>query len=290
MTEPNHLKADLLLVLVTLLAAGGWLFSKQALQEMPPLLFLGVRFLLAGLVLGGLGVRALRRLNRGTLLQSALLGVLMAVALLCWIVGLAAAANLGVGAFICSLGVILVPLVGLLLFRMPVPVETWAAVLVATVGMGCLFLERGWQWVPSDGYFLATAGLLAVHFTLTSRLVTQIPVLALTSVQVTVVGVLALSLSALTEPWPGTLSQAALGWLLASALLATSLRFFLQVTAQSLAPLSHAALIMTLEPVWATLIGLFWLGEQMSGLQLAGCGLIFGALLLSRWRWLLRRA
>ena len=46
-------QADALLLLVTALAAGGWIFSKEALAGMPPLLFIGTRFLLAGLILLG---------------------------------------------------------------------------------------------------------------------------------------------------------------------------------------------------------------------------------------------
>ena len=44
-------KSDLLLVVVTLFAAFGWMFSKEALNGFPPLLFIGVRFLFAGLLL-----------------------------------------------------------------------------------------------------------------------------------------------------------------------------------------------------------------------------------------------
>ena len=52
MSEQRHpLKADLILVGATLVAAAGWIFSKESLAGLPPLLFVGVRFLLAGVVL-----------------------------------------------------------------------------------------------------------------------------------------------------------------------------------------------------------------------------------------------
>ena len=65
-------QADALLLLVTALAAGGWIFSKEALAGMPPLLFIGTRFLLAGLILLGfawptLTRMPLRRVRRGLL-------------------------------------------------------------------------------------------------------------------------------------------------------------------------------------------------------------------------------
>ncbi|MFC6669367.1 EamA family transporter [Marinobacterium aestuariivivens] len=56
-----------------------------------------------------------------------------------------------------------------------------------------------------------------------------------------------------------------------------------------MATASHAAIILTLEPVWTAILGVFWLDERMGALQLAGCTLIFLALLINRWRWLLQR-
>ena len=285
----KHLTADLLMVSVTVLAAAGWVFSKQALQGLPPALFLGVRFVLAGMLLAVIGFHQLRRLDTGELLRAGLTGAVMGVALLCWIQGLSQASNMGVAAFITSLGVILVPVVGRVLFGISVSMSTWNAVLVAGVGIGCLALEQGLRLAPSDLYFVATAFGLAVHFNLNTRYAIRIPVLALTAVQLSVVGGLALLISIAVEPWPTDVSAEVMGWLLASIVIATSLRFFLQVKAQSLAPLAHAAIIMTLEPVWTALIAAAWLGERMSGTQLAGCSLIFLALLINRWRWILRR-
>ncbi|MFC6669369.1 hypothetical protein [Marinobacterium aestuariivivens] len=63
------------------------------------------------------------------------------MAMLCWILGLFHATHLGVGAFISSLGVVLVPVVGWLFFRQQPTASTWVAVLVATLGMACLSLE-----------------------------------------------------------------------------------------------------------------------------------------------------
>jgi len=72
---------------------------------------------------------------------------------------------------------------------------------------------------------------------------------------------------------------------LASAILATTLRFFVQLRGQSLTSASHAAVILMLEPMWTALVAAWWFGETMSAQQFLGCALIFSALVLSRWRW-----
>jgi drug/metabolite transporter (DMT)-like permease len=85
------------------------------------------------------------------------------------------------------------------------------------------------------------------------------------------------------EEWNFNQPNAIWGWLIASVLIATSLRFLLQTRAQSMAPPSHTAIIMTLEPVWTALFAALWLDETMTPLQLSGCTLIFLAMLVNRW-------
>ena len=287
--DNHHLAADAVMVSVTLLASVGWVFSLQALHGLPPLLFIGVRFLMAGMVLGGIGHRAMRALDRHDLRRGVATGLVMGVAMVCWILGLHSASNVGVGAFISSLGLIFAPIVGWALFKLRITASTWLATAVATVGMGCLSLASGLRLNVSDLYFLAAACALALHFNLNARYVSRIPVVALTAVQLTMVGLLSLAAATGLESWPLTISGETFGWLMASTLVATSLRFFLQVKGQSMASVSHAALIMTLEPVWTALIAMVWLGERMHGVQVLGCGLILLALLISRWRWIFGR-
>ncbi|WP_299196897.1 DMT family transporter [uncultured Amphritea sp.] len=280
-------RADLLLLLVTLIAAAGWIFSKQALQEFPPLLFIGIRFLFAGLLLMLPAYKDLRPLlQQHTLVPVMRLGLLMTCALLCWIMGLQHGSHLGEGAFITSLGVVLVPLMAWLVYRERAPLSTWLSLPVAIFGLMLLSLEGGISLAAGQLWFLFAALLFSVHFVLVSRMALAVPALILTAVQLLIVGIGGIVVSACFEVWPDSVSDAALGWLFASAFIATSLRFALQTYAQSLAPASHVALIMTLEPVWAALLAAIIYAEEMSALQLGGCSLIFMAMLVSRWRWL----
>ena len=282
----SHAKADLVLILVTLLAAIGWIFSKEALAGLPPLLFIGTRFLLAGLVLLVLGRSDLHRIKEpGLLWRSLFLGAVMAAALLCWIKGLDQGVHLGEGAFITSLGVVLVPVVARVLFGDTVASSTWLSLPVAIAGLALLSLDGGFNPDPGQLYFLSAAILFSFHFTLIARLAAKIPAVVLTATQLLVAGLIGTIVSAVIEPWPVQVATPIWGWFLASALVASSLRFSLQTYGLGLAPVSHAALIMILEPVWTALIASLWFDETMRPLQLLGCTLIFSAMLISRWRW-----
>ncbi|MDX1398415.1 MAG: EamA family transporter, partial [Oceanospirillum sp.] len=71
MSLSRSTQADLLLVLVTLLAGAGWIFSKNAMAAFSPILFLSIRFLIAGIFLGGMASTPLRKLNKEELKKSA---------------------------------------------------------------------------------------------------------------------------------------------------------------------------------------------------------------------------
>ena len=118
-----------------------------------------------------------------------------------------------------------------------------------------------------------------------TQVVNQVGTLPLTAIQLITVGIITFCLSLATETWPSQITLPITGWVLASALIATSLRFIVQTHAQSLTPASHAALILTIEPVWTALLAGIWLGETMTLWQIVGCCFIFAALIISRWRW-----
>lgn len=284
MNNAHSFKNDLMLIGVTWLAAAGWMFSKFSLQGMPPLYFLGIRFTLAGLVLAVFGLAQLRQLRLTQWRHAAGMGLLFTVALMIWITGLHHSKHVGEGAFITSMGVVIVPVFARFVFKEHLPLSTWVAIPVAMAGLALLSLNRGIRLETGQILFLVSATLFALHFNLVARVVATVPATALTAIQLTLVGILSWSTALVVEDYPATVEPAIWGWILAAALLASSGRFLLQTYAQGRVSASHAAIIMILEPLWASLMAGLWLGESMTLLQLAGCSLIFMALLVNRWR------
>jgi drug/metabolite transporter (DMT)-like permease len=277
------LKADVLLVIVTLLAAISWMFSKEAVSEMPPLLFIGSRFLLAGVFLALFSQRSLIGLNPKQWLASAQVGILFGLSMCLWIFGLFHAKNLGEGAFITSIASILVAPLSYVIFKAKVESSNWVALPVAFIGLGLLGLENGFHPEKSQLFFLGAAILLSLTFILNGRAAARMSAAALTAISLSFVGIMAIAISAYAETWPEEMSTSMTKWLLLSALIGTAARFLLQTYAQGLTTPSHAAVIMILEPIWTALIAAVWFNERMSGLQLIGCSLIFAALIINRW-------
>ncbi|MBZ5487118.1 DMT family transporter [Halomonas aquamarina] len=278
-------QADALLLLVTVLAAGGWIFSKEALAGMPPLLFIGTRFLLAGLILLGFAWPTLRRMPARRIRRGLFVGLLFSVAIGFWIVGLETSSHLGESAFINSLGILLVPVVARLLFGDRPPRSTWVALPVALMGFALLSLNAGFRVETSQLLMACAALCFAFLINVNTRVVRNVPALPLTTLQLLGVGGVLTLTSLAFERQPVALDTSILGWFLASALLASALRFFLQITAQGMTTPSHASVILMLEAVWTALLAALWFRETMEPLQLLGCGLIFTALLINRWYW-----
>jgi len=294
-------KSDLLLVVVTLLAAISWMFSKEAVLMMPPLMFMAARFLIAGGVLALIALPALRRLDADQVKRSMGVGLVFGIAMSCWILGLFHGDSMGEGAFLTSLGVVIVPIIARVVFGESQPLSTWLAIPIAVAGLALLSLENGFRPDPGQLYFVVAAFIFALYFTLNTRAANQrtvtnkrgetiekrkVPALPLTALALLTVGLVTLVESAISEPWAPTLNNPPpilLVWVLASAIVGTAGRFLLQTYAQSLSVHSHGVVILVLEPVWVALFAAGWFGETMSALQLAGCGLIFMALLVNRW-------
>lgn len=276
-------KADGLLIIVTLLAAISWMFSKEALAEFPPLLFIGSRFLLAGLLLAVVGSQSLRSLSAQQWRSAAAVGIFFGIAMSCWIMGLFYTTSLGEGSFITSMAVVFVAPIGLLFFGDKPPASTWFALPLAIIGLALLALENGFNPEASQIFFFVAALLLALTFILNSHAAANTPALALSAIQLTIVGLTALPLSLALEVWPTQMSGSMTLWLVLSVLVGTSARFLLQTYAQGLTSPAHAAVIMVLEPIWTALIAAFWFDERMSAQQMMGCALIFASLLANRW-------
>ncbi|WP_296433813.1 DMT family transporter [Zhongshania sp.] len=300
----NAYKSDLLLVLVTLLASISWMFSKEAVLQMPPLLFMSIRFSLAALLLSCASYRALGKLAVSAWLHSARVGLVFGIAMCFWVTGLAKASHVGEAAFLASLGVVMVPIIGRALFKEAIPTSTWVALPVALIGLGFLSLsapmDHALKIETSHILLLSSAALFALYFNLNARVTNiqsfvrddgeegktnKIPVLALTTIVLATTGIITGLASAILEPWQPTVSDMhgeLVVWILLSATIGTALRFLVQTYAQSLTANSHGVVIMVLEPLWTTLIAMAWFGESMNASQLVGCLFILLSLVINR--------
>lgn len=278
--------ADCTLMLVTLIAGLGWMFSAMVLQAVPPLLFMGGRFFIAALVLwvvdAMLPTRRTAAVATSLWRPGLLTGSLLGLSMMCWILGLHQTDNMGVGAFISCLGVVLSPVMARCLFGTVLTPVTWWAMLVACTGVACLSIRAHWHVAMADIWFLASALASSVYLNVNGRASARYRTLPLTVMQMMVVSAFCLLGSLITESWPPALAAGIWLSFAASTFVATCLRFFLQTWALGRVPVGHSAFILMLEPVWTALLAWGWKGSVMSPIQQMGGGLVLLSLWISR--------
>ena len=144
---------------------GGLDLLKEALTGVPPLIFIGLRFAIARLVLALFSLPQLRALDRRGLRNNLLISALFAGGMVLWILGLSHSNHLGETSFISSMGIVLVPVFAPVL-RRPSPAGTWFALpLVLLAGFACLDSStRRLRSKLGRWFFLGAALVFALMF------------------------------------------------------------------------------------------------------------------------------
>lgn len=270
-----------LLALVAITAVWGVTFVqvKDAVELYPIFLFLGFRFGIASLALGlPLGGR-LRRLDRRGLASGLALGCFLAGGYALQTVGLSRTTVTSTG-FITGLFVPLTPVFAAIIFRDRIGLSGWVGTATATAGLALL---SGVQVdsLGADLLVLGGAASFALHIVLTARFAPRYDVAALTLVQMLVACVSTGAIGLAGEPPSFPRGWTVWGALLVTGLFASALGFAVQTWAQSRTTATKAALVITMEPVFAGLFGYLLAGDRLGAAGWAGCATILAGILLA---------
>ena len=277
----TRIQADFVLLFVSIVWGSAFAAQRVAAACMGVLLFNGFRYLLGGLVL--LPLARARHLNRRTLGWAVLAGLLLSLAGGLQQAGLrhTTAGNAG---FITGLYVVLVPLALFVFWREKLGAGSWAAAGLATAGLCLLSLSDEFRLRPGDGLELAGAVFWALHVITIGRAMRHADPVLFSIGQYLVAGVLS-SAFGLGLEWQTLGGIRAAWWAIAyTGILSVGVGFTLQAAAQRHAPPVDAAIILSMESVFAALFGWVFLSEWLTIRQLAGCGLILAAMLFAQLR------
>ena len=180
----------------------------------------------------------------------------------------------GKAGFITGLYVILVPILGLLL-RHRSRRSTWTGALVATSGLYLLSVEPPLTIAHGDALVLVSAFFWAGHVLVIGSLSRQLDWAMLAFLQFFVCALLSMAVALGTEHIAlQPLVDAAVP-VFYGGVMSVGVAYTLQVVAQRRAAPGHAAIILSLETVFAALGGWLLLDEEMPLRGLVGCGLMF---------------
>jgi drug/metabolite transporter (DMT)-like permease len=280
----GRLKADLALVFIAFVWGATFVVIKRALNDISPILFVAIRFLLAASLLAAYfrtGWVPRREHWKGGFL----VGLCLAAGYALQTAGLAGttAANAG---FITGFYIPLVPLLMALLQRR---LPTWAegvGVTLATVGLVLLTLPpAGFSVRYGDILVLLGAISFAGQILFLAHFSKTIPYKVISFTQIAVTGLL----GSMTFWWidqPVRLAWSTEVWfaLITTAVFATAVAFGIQSWAQAYASPTRTALIFALEPVFAWGTSYVMEGEILTTRAGLGAASIFAGIVLVEWK------
>jgi len=285
--QKHALRADLLMLLTAMIWGSGFVAQTAGMDHIGPYLYSGLRFALGSICLLPLVLRRPTTgpapeplLTRGLLQGGVVMGLALALGINLQQVGLLFTSVTHSG-FITGLYVIVVPLLGLFLGH-KTGMGTWLGCMLAVIGMFLLSVGDNFQVASGDWLQLIGAFVWGGHVILVGLFASRHDPIRLAFLQFVTCAVVSLILALIFEPIAMDAIIAAGPALLYGGVVAVGIGYTLQVVAQKHAIASHAAIILSLEAVFAAIAGAWLLGEALKTRGYAGCALMLAGMLLAQ--------
>ena len=274
---PTSTLAALGLLAVTAAWGSTFFLLEDVVERIPVTDFLAVRFALAAVAVWLLAPRSVAALTPAERRSGVVLGLVYGAAQVLQTVGLQWT-SASVSGFVTGMYVVFTPLLAALLLGARISRTVWGAVLLATAGLAVLSLQ-GLAVGAGEALTLASAVLYAAHIVGLGRWSSGRNALGLTVVQLATI---TLVCAAGAAPGGLHLPQTAADWgaLVYMALVAGALALIVQTWAQAHLTATRAAIIMTMEPVWAGLFAVLLGGERLGPRVVVGGALVLAAMYL----------
>jgi drug/metabolite transporter (DMT)-like permease len=281
----EHVKSNLLLLLTATIWGFAFVAQRAGMEHIGPFAFNGIRFALGGASLFPL-IYYYNRKNPGThrgepILRSGLAaGAILFIGSTLQQTGIVYT-TAGKAGFITGFYVVLVPVIGIFL-RQKITVPMWTGALLTMAGLYLLGVSGKFSVQLGDVLEFAGAFFWAAHVQLIGVLSKKCDTIRLSCVQFFVCSILSLATAGIFETTTVSSVQGALAPILYGGLMSVGIAYTLQVVAQRHAVPSHAAIIMSLESVFAAIGGWLILSETMSVRNITGCAIMLAGMILSQ--------
>lgn len=282
----NTFWAHVGLLFITFIWGTTFVVVQRAISFVEPFTFNAIRFLLAGLILLFIQFLYPQKKTKKSILPGALIGVFLFGGYLFQTFGLLYTTSSKAG-FITGLSVVLVPLFSYVFFRHKTRMLTIFGVAIATVGLFLLMTERSFVLQKGDLLVLLCAISFALHIIVNGLFSKEYSPLFLSTIQILTVAFLSSLCAFAFEDYHRLFSVAL--WsnvffvfsILLTALVGTALAFFIQTAAQTYISPTRVAIILSTEPVFAALTGVFVANEKLTLSALTGCACILSGMIFA---------
>jgi len=274
-------QADLALIGITFIWGSTFTVVKQSLEHVSPILFVALRFWVATVVLFACMPGQIRAVSKKTFRQGLVLSLVVLGGFVLQTLGLRST-DPSLSAFITSLSVLLVPLLGFLIFHHRPRPQTLAGVILATVGLFLLLAHMSELTLrKGDVLTLICAAMFGFQILFLGHFVRTSDYRQLLLLQMAGTAIFcSLAVPVFEKPfivWNASVTFS----LFITGVLATAFALYVQARAQRLTTANHAALIFSLEPFFAALFAFWILGQVLTVREWVGGILVLAGILVS---------
>ncbi|MBT4225608.1 MAG: DMT family transporter [Opitutae bacterium] len=280
------MRANVMLLLTACIWGFAFIPQRTAMDHMGPYFFNALRFLLGAISLLPICwvLRKKKVQSKGGAKQFWIFGGVIGCVLFCGAalqqVGLQFT-TAGKAGFITGLYLVLVPIIGFFL-RQRIGILTVLGAILATVGLYYLSVKEGFAIGKGDALMLIGAFFWAVHVQVVGYASRKVDPLRLALVQYFICSALNFVVAFRVEDVALHSIVDAYDSILYCGIISVGIAYTLQIVAQQHVEPSRAAIIMSLEAVFALYGGWLMLDETLSNRELTGCILMFAGMLFSQ--------
>lgn len=277
----KQMRADLMLLMVTLFWGISYWLIDVSLAEVGPFTLNALRFLIAFFAAVIFAFPKLKTVNKTTLQYSAVIGFVLLFVYIGATFGVKYTSLSNAG-FLCALTVIITPILAFIILKQKPEKKLAVVVVLCLIGIALLTLKDNLKPALGDLFCIMAAFAYSVDLLLTEIAVNKEEVNAfqLGVFQLGFTGLFNLFLSFIIET--PTLPHSTNIWaaVLFLSIFCTGLAFIAQAIAQQYTSASHVGVIFSLEPVFAGIVAFFLAGEILSGRAYAGAALLVSSLFI----------
>lgn len=183
--------------------------------------------------------------------------------------------------FITALYIIMVPILGIFL-KKKAGLKIWISVLIAVIGLYLLCMKGSFSISKGDFLILLCSLTFAMHIMVVDHFTVKVSGTKLSCIQFLFAGFLSGILMFLFEKPDWTSICAAWLPIAYAGILSCGVAYTFQIIGQRGTDPTIASLILSLESVISVLAGWVLLGQKLSARELAGCALMFAAIILAQ--------
>ncbi len=284
-----NLIGQFLLFLATLAWGSSFLILKNTIEEVPGIFVVGVRFFSASILLGLIFFKKIKNLDKETIKNGIVLGLIVACAYFTQTIGLQYTSP-SRNAFVTAVYSIMCPFLIWIMFRKKPNVIHVIGAIISMVGIGLIAFSKpedgSSMQLIGDGLTLVSAVFYALQIIYTDMYAKKKDVISLLTLEFFIAGLIlltyAFTVEGLTQGYDKFILKGDnLMSVIYLTLVCTVFAQFAQMFGQKYVSPTHSAIILSLESVFGALFSVIIGTEKLNTMLIIGFVLVFSAILFT---------